>query len=196
MPTKLILLCLLTLPALVFADANNGEFMGYTLGSDYPDTPPGSKNTTTGNLLIAAEDPVKPDDIKKVSLITTPVSRTISLIDAAAWYATEDEAREAGRQYATLLRAKYPDWKFGREAMDARMQIVEVNFDKAPYTLQLRLVQDEHEGSNMWRFSMSLGWQAHSKEWLAWQNMSATQQAVAKTSEREQLLNDSDVRGL
>ena len=48
----------------------------------------------------------------------------------------------------------------------------------------------------MWRFSMSLAWQEDSKEWLAWQNMSATQHVSEKTIEREQLLKDSDVRGL
>jgi hypothetical protein len=80
--------------------------------------------------------------------------------------------------------------------MDASLRIVEVNFDKAPYNLQLRLAREEHEGRDMWRFSMSLGWQINSKERLAWQNMSATQQAAEKTTEREQLLKDSDVRGL
>jgi len=196
MPNKILLFCLLALPAVVFADASDGQFMGYQLGANYPAAPQGSQSTTTGNLLIVAEDPVKPADIKQVSLVATPVSRTIGYIDAASWYATEGEAREVGRRYVELLRAKYPDWRFGREAMDANMRIVEVNFDNAPYNLQLRLARDEHEGLDMWRFSMSLGWQMNSKERSAWQNMSATEQAAEKTAERTQLLKDSDVRGL
>ena len=196
MPIKFLLFCLLALPVVVYADASDGQFMGYELGTNYPATPRGTGSTTTGNLLIVAENPVKPTDIDKVSLIATPVSRTISYIDAASWFATEGEAREIGRRYVELLRAKYPDWNFGQEVMDANLRIVEVSFDKAPYSLQLRLVSDEHEGRNMWRFSMSLGWQINSKEWLAWQNMSATQQAAEKTTERNQLLKDSDVRGL
>ena len=196
MRTKTLLFCLLALPAVVFADASDGQFMGYELGADYPATPQGSESTTTGNLLIVAESPVKPANIKQVRLVATPVSRTIGYINAATWYATEGEAREIARRYVELLRAKYPDWNFGREAMDASLRIVEVNFDKAPYNLQLRLVRDEHEGRNMWRFSMGLGWQPNSKEWLAWQNMSATQQSAEKTTERRQILEDSDVRGL
>jgi len=196
MPTKYLLLCFLALPAAALPDAGDGQFMGYELGENYPATSQNSARTTTGNLLFVAEKPVKPAGIEQVSLVATPVSRTISYIDAASWHATEDEARETGRRYVELLRAKYPDWKFGREVMDASLRIVEVNFDKAPYNLRLRLVRDEHEGRNMWRFSMSLGWQANSKEWLAWQNMSATQQADERTTEHEQLLQDSDVRGL
>lgn len=193
MRTRSLLFFLLTLPAVVFADANDGQFMGYELGTDYPGTSKGSETTTTGDLVIVAEDPVKPDNIAQVELITTPVSRTIGYIGAASWHATEGEAREVGRRYVELLRAMYPDWEFGREAMDASMRIVEVNFDKAPYNLKLRLARDEREGISMWRFSMGLGWQADAREWQAWQDISRSE-AVA--TEREQILENSDVRGL
>ncbi|MGD8976606.1 MAG: hypothetical protein PVG91_03315 [Gammaproteobacteria bacterium] len=196
MPIRLLLSCLLVLPAVVFADAGSGQFMGYELGANYPETPQDSQSTTTGNLLILAEDPVKPADIQQVNLVVTPVSRTIGYISASSWHATEDEARKMGRRYVELLRTKYPDWKFGRETMDANLRIVEVNLDKAPYNLQLRIVRDEHEGSAMWRFSMGLGWQANTRERLSWQDMSATQQAEQKAAKREQLLKDPDLRGL
>lgn len=196
MNSRPLLFCLLVLPAAVFADASEGQFMGYELGADYPVTPQESESTTTGNLVIVAENPVKPADIKQVRLVATPVSRTIGYINAASWYATESEAREVARRYVELLRVKYPDWKFGREAMDANLRIVEVNFDKTPYNLQLRLVPDEHEGQDMWRFSMGLGWQPNSREWLAWQDLSATQLSAKKSTERERILEDSDVRGL
>ena len=80
--------------------------------------------------------------------------------------------------------------------MDASSRIVEVNFDKAPYNLRLRLVRDEHEGSNMWRFSMGLGWQPNTDEWQAWQDISTTQRSAAVATEREQILENADVRGL
>jgi hypothetical protein len=80
--------------------------------------------------------------------------------------------------------------------MDASMRIVEVNLDKAPYNLLLRIVHDRHEGREMWRFSMGLGWQPDTREWLSWQSMSAAQQAEQKAAAREQLLKDPDLRGL
>ncbi len=196
MPIRLLLCCLFALPTVVVADANEGQFMGYELGTEYPALPRDVEVTTVGNLLIEAENPTKPADIARVSLVATPETRTIGYIIAASWYATEGEAREVGRRYVELLRAKYPDWDFGREMMDASLRIVEVNFDRAPYNLQLRLVRDEHDGRSMWRISMGLGWQRESGELHAWQNKAVTEQAVAKATEYEQLMKESDVRGL
>ncbi len=196
MSFRLLLYCLFALPADVVADASEGQFMGYELGTKYSALPQDVEVTTTGNLLIAAENPTKPADIVQVSLIATPESRTIGYIIAASWYATEGEAREVGRRYVELLRAKYPSWDFGRELMDSSLRIVEVNFDKVPYNLQLRLVRDEYDGRSMWRISMGLGWHRETKEWHAWQNQAATEHAAARATEHEQLLKESDIRGL
>jgi len=196
MPIRRLLCCLFVLPVLAHADANDGEFMGYKLGAEYPTSPSVVEVTTTGNLLIEAENPVKPSDIVRVSLVATPDSKTIGYIVAASWYETENEAREAGRRYAELLRAKYSDWDLGREAMDANLRIVEVNFDKAPHTLQLSLGRDEIDGRSMWRMSMGLGWLRESSEWRAWQQQAATEQSTAKATEDERLVEEADVRGL
>ncbi len=196
MPIRLLLCCLFALPADVVADASEGQFMGYELGTQYPALPQDVEVTTTGNLLIVAENPTKPADIDQVSLVATPKSRTIGYIVAASWFTTEGEAREVGRRYVELLRAKYPDWDFGRELMDSSLRIVEVNFDKAPYTLQLSLVRDEYDGRSMWRISMGLGWRRETEEWHAWQNQAATEQVAARATEHEQLLKESDIRGL
>ncbi len=191
-----LLLCFFALPVVAFADANNGQFMGYDLGTGYTEPSQAAERTTTGNLLIVANSPLKPADIKQVVLVATPVTRTVGYISAASWFASEGEAREGARRYVELLRAKYPDWSFGREVMDANFRIVEVSFDKVPYKLKLRLERDTHEGRDMWRFSMGLGWQPNSKEWQAWQDMSDAEQSAKSAAEREQLLEDSDVRGL
>ena len=196
MPIGLLLCFLFALPTVVFADAGEGQFMGYELGTRYPASPPDVVLMTTGSLLIVAENPTKPADIAEVSVIATPESRTIGYIIATSWYASEDEAREAARRYVELLRAKYADWAFGRELMDASFRIVEVNFDKAPYNIQLRLVRDEHEEATMWRFSMGLGWLRESNEWRAWQDKAATEHAALQATELEQLMKESDIRGL
>ena len=80
--------------------------------------------------------------------------------------------------------------------MDASLRIVEVNLDKAPYNLQLRLVRDEYDGRSMWRISMSLGWHRETQERQAWQNQAAREHAAASATEHEELLKESDIRGL
>jgi hypothetical protein len=193
---RLILACLFVIPVTVMADANQGEFMGYRLGDDYTGTVSQPQITTSGNLILVADKPVKPDDITEVTLITTPESKTIGYINASSWFESTDAARDFGRKYVELLRAKYPDWKFGRERMDSNSRIVEVNFDGAPYNLQLRLNEVRYEDKMMWRLSMSLNWMPTAKEAQAWRNMSMTQQVIAGEDGRQQLLENADTRGL
>jgi hypothetical protein len=195
-----VLLLLVTasfIPGIVYADASEGDFMGYRLGKCYQlTTQSNSRATTNGNLSITAEQPLKPDNISEVTLIATPESLTIGFINASSWFAGEEEAREFGRQYIELLRAKYPDWVFGREHMNADMKIDEVNLDNPPHNLQMRLTSGVREGQAMWRLSMTLRWLDGTKEMAAWNNMSHTQQGNQQEKNRENLLQNSDVRGL
>lgn len=196
MPIRLLLCCLLALPTVVFADASEGQFMGYELGKEYPSSSQKFEITTTGNLRIAAANPTKPDNITQVSLITTPDSRTIGYIIAASWFATEREARDFGTRYVELLRAKYSDWNFGQEKMDENFDLVEVNLNKAPHNIKLSLARDEREGRSMWRISMGLGWDKESQEWAAWNKQAVSEHAAARSSEEEQRMNEADIRGL
>ena len=196
MPIRLLLCCLLALPTVVFADASEGQFMGYELGKEYPTSSQKFGITTTGNLRIVAEHPTKPDNINQVSLIATPDSRTIGYIIAASWFATEREARDFGIRYVELLRAKYSDWNFGQEKMDDNFDLVEVNLNKAPHNIKLSLARDEREGRSMWRISMGLGWDKESQEWGAWNKQAVSEHAAARSSENEQLMDEADIRGL
>jgi hypothetical protein len=193
----LLLVSAFFIPGMVYADASEGDFMGYRLGNNYLLTAQtGSRATTNGNLSITAEQPVKPDSISEVTLITTPETLTIGFINASSWFATEDEARQFGKQYIELLRAKYPDWNFGRERMNADMRIDEVNLDHSPHNLQMRLTSGVREGQAMWRLSMTLRWLEGTKEMAAWNNMSHTQQSNQQDKNRKNLLKNSDIRGL
>jgi hypothetical protein len=196
MPIKHLLYGLILLPIVVIADAGDGQFMGYELGTSYPSAPKDSEVTTTGNLLIVAENPVKPGNINEVRLVTTPGTRTIGYIAGMSWYDTESEAREVARRYVELLRAKYPDWEFGREMMDARMKIVGVNFDMPPHNIQLRLDRDGDAPGKEWRFSMGLGWITDSKELRAWQEKASSERRSLRTLEQQKLMDESDMSGL
>lgn len=187
---------LILLPAIAAADAGTGQFMGYELGKDYTDSHQNSEVTTTGNLLIVAEDPVKPASINEVRLVTTPGTRNIGYITAISWYDTEGEARAVARRFVELLRAKYPDWEFGREMMDARLEIVGVNFDNPPYNIQVRLDREDDSTRKQWRFSMGLGWITDSNELREWRRKASSERNSLRTLEQQKLMDESDTNGL
>jgi hypothetical protein len=194
---RFALMLLLAMSADALADARAGDFMGYQLGSKYPRSPNTKQRlTTTGNLIIIAEKPVKPSDIAEVTLLTTPGTLTIGHITASQWFPTEEEARNFGRRYFELLRAKYPDWPYGSEVMDAQMNIVEVNFNASPHNLQLWLTRELHDGKDMWRFSMMLRWLPESSQARAWRERAGVEQTAVSKSAGQQLLEKSDLRGL
>jgi hypothetical protein len=191
-----IMLCVLAIGA-AWADANNGDFLGYTLGNNYTQ-PVGDAEElgANGMLRINAAKPVKPDDITEVRLIVTAESRTIGYITGASWFATEAEARDFAKRYINLLHAKYSNWLFGREQMDINMRIDEVNLDNQPYNIRFRLDERQHNGKNQWRFSMTLGWLPTSKEAEAWADMANTQRLSIISDDRKQILETSNMRGL
>ena len=197
MPIRFILILLVSIPGVVMADASSSEFMGYQLGSSYQrGVNTEQRVSTNGNLIVTAENPIKPSDIVEVLLITTSETLTIGYIDAATWFKTEVEAREFGRRYADLLRAKYPGWAFGREKLDANLRIVEVNLDRSPYNLRLRLIEDLHEVEKKWRFSMTLSWLPETEDALAWRQISRSQHLTEQEAGRKKLLDNADLRGL
>ena len=197
MSIRIILLLLFALPGAVLADAGSGDFMGYKLGAKYlRSSTTAQQVTTTGNLLITAEQPVKPDDIGEVTLLTTPVTLTIGNITASQWFATEAEARDFARKYFNLLRTKYPDWPFGWEVMDPQMNIVEVSLRQAAVNLRLWLAKDSRSAKTPWRISLTLGWLPDSTPEQAWRATSSNEQIALQQSVRKQTLQDADLRGL
>ncbi len=192
-----LLVALIAMPAAVFADAANGDFLGYTLGANYNSSAKTVQQVrTNGTLVVQAENPIKPDDIASVALIVTSETKTIGHIIGSQWFATEAEGRDFARRYVNLLHAKYSGWEYGREKMDNNLRINEINLDEQPHNIRFRLDQELHDGQTMWRFSMSLTWLPTSKEFQAWQNMASSQRNEVIVDERKQMLENADLRGL
>ena len=194
---RLVLLLLLTMPGLLMADANDGEFMGYRLGSNYVRTANTQSTTTTrGNLMIVAEQPVKPVDVEDVSVIATVETLTIGYIEASVWRATQAEAKEVAKYYIPLLRAKYPEWIFGDERLNDDFRIDEVSLVKPPYNLRLQLKRDPSNDLAPWRFSMTLTWDPAAEQADNWHALARSQLESAQQNSRKKVLQDSDIRGL
>lgn len=103
------------------ADATTGRLFGYTVGETYPvsgETEILSRGAARAQLLtLVAESPLKPDDIDRVLLITTPVSHSITTIGVQQGFPDEASARAFGRRYLQLLAARYP-------ASEADMEVI------------------------------------------------------------------------
>lgn len=197
MAPRIFLMLVIAMPSVVTADAADGQFMGYQLGSNYHRSANTRVQVTfTGNLNITAEKPVKPANVDDVTLTATAETLTIGYINALSWFDTEAEAREFGREYFRLLRAKYPDWALGREVLDANMNVVEVNLDKQPYNLRMQLTEGRRGEKTKWRISMTLTWLPNTREAEAWKDLSRTQRITAQQKKREALLEEADTRGL
>ena len=113
--------------AAVASDARDGTLFGYSVGDTYPLTGAtrvlARSPAPTRLVTLVAEAPVKPDDIDRVLLITTPVSSAIIIIGIQQGFADIDAARDFARKYLQLFAAKYPDSEADLEVMDRRGRI-------------------------------------------------------------------------
>ena len=97
-------------PLIGFADATQGEFLGYKLDDRYPvtDKTRWQINIINGKTyIVIAENPVKPGDIGEVRLLTTMKSFTIFNIYSLTTFETVEAAETFASEYNRILRARY-----------------------------------------------------------------------------------------
>ena len=93
-----------------FADANDGDLFGYTLGDQYHEAD--NKPQDDARLvLVATQNPLKPDAIEVVYVITTPISRSIGKIAGESWFESGEDAIVAYERFRSILREKYNHWE-------------------------------------------------------------------------------------
>ena len=174
--------------------------MGYRLDDRYPLSDATKTGPSlSGNLLLLAENPVKPDDVAEVRLTTTVETNTIGFIEASQSFDTEDAAREFAKKYYNLLHAKYPEWR-----IDAgRIQISEttllptaLNMDRWPYTIRMKLDEVDGDTGIRYRVSMTLRYLFDSPERKAWNALAMREQESRQQLSQEELIEESDTRGL
>jgi len=117
-----------------FADANGGDLFGYTLGDRYREAD--NKPRDDGRLvLIATQNPLKPDAIEKVYVLTTPLSRSIGKIAGETWFASGEDAIVAYERFRSILRNKYSHWESEEQS---EMHFQGVRFSSGDYVLSVQ----------------------------------------------------------
>lgn len=112
MTRKLILICLILLSASAFADANDGEYLGYNLGEKFK-VPRGvdGRDHITGALIYVVSPRRQPHHIDSVSLYVSPKSSMIGSIFGEWYFSSLRSAKVFADQYLSKLEEKYRHWK-------------------------------------------------------------------------------------
>jgi len=107
-----ILISLIFLSASAFADANEGEYLGYNLGDKYI-VPRGAvaKGHITGALFYVVGAVRQPHHIDSVSIYVSPKSSIIGSIFGEWYFANARTATNFANQYLSSLETKYSHWK-------------------------------------------------------------------------------------
>jgi hypothetical protein len=95
-----------------FADANDGDYLGYTLGDTFPVSRRAvSYNHITGAMFYSVVPSRHPHHIDAVSIYVSPKSSVIGSIFGEWYLPSERAAEDFGDRYLARLEEKYGDWK-------------------------------------------------------------------------------------
>lgn len=94
------------------SDATTGELFGYRIGDRYPvnDRTQRTYFWLGNTFTILAEKPVSSGEVGAIKIVTTPKSYTIGNIHSEREFESIEDANAFAARYASVLRAKYPNW--------------------------------------------------------------------------------------
>ena len=145
-------------PIVSFADANNGEFLGFKIGEKCPEIIEGITVTDEVDVLSFALRPSYaganvPDDFKVVNLECSKTSFTIGTIKAFTRIRSAKtegeiasaviEADEIAQKYHAILEAEYPDW----DGLPDSSRSNKLEITNGKYVLYVRFYTQEAEPS-------------------------------------------------
>ena len=109
---KLILVSLVLCPASVIADANDGDYLGFTLGRKF-DAPKGavSYDHITGALVYNIDPGDHPHHIDSMSIYVSPKGSIVGSIFGEWYFDSSRMAKAFADRYMARLKEKYPDWR-------------------------------------------------------------------------------------
>ncbi len=112
MTRKSIFISLLLVNTSVVADANDGEYLGFTLGQSYS-VPRGAvaKDHIIGALFYAVDPHRRQQHLGSLSLYVSPGSSVIGSIFGEWYFTSERAAKSFLERYTQILENEYGDWK-------------------------------------------------------------------------------------
>jgi len=94
------------------ADANDGEYLGFTLGKSYS-VPRGAvaKDHIIGALIYAVDPHLRNQHLGSLSVYVSPGSSVVGSIFGGWYFTTERAAKDFSERYTQVIETEYGDWK-------------------------------------------------------------------------------------
>ena len=93
------------------ADANDGEYLGYRLGDNFPVLKSTEvRNHIMGALIVDVDPGQQPHLVDSMSIYVSPTSSTIGSILGEWYFSSERAAKQFADRYLVTLEHKYDDW--------------------------------------------------------------------------------------
>jgi hypothetical protein len=122
---KLTLVSLILFNASVLADANDGEYLGFTLGQRF-NVPKNSIRIEhiTGAIVYVVDPGQHPHHIDTMSIYVSPESSVVGSVFGEWYFDSPRRAKVFADRYMARLQEKYPHWrKRGTSLTDGEYQL-------------------------------------------------------------------------
>jgi hypothetical protein len=118
MNKTLVLIFTICFSVSVHADANDGEYLGYSLGDKFK-VPRGAEGDyhITGAMIYAVDPKRQPHHIDSMSIYVSPKSSIIGSIFGEWYFSSARSAKSFADNYQAALEKKYPHWKVRRRSL-------------------------------------------------------------------------------
>ena len=115
---KLTFICLLFLSTSVLADANDGDHMGFKLGSRFT-VPEGaiSRDHITGAIVHTVDPHQRHQHVGSLSLYVSPKSSIIGSVFGDWYFSSKRSAQHFSDRYMETLETTYSSWKRRRNTL-------------------------------------------------------------------------------
>lgn len=176
-----------------FADANDGELFGYSLGMKYSESTDKQRQNAP-LVLITAESPIKPSAVEQVFVLASPVSHTIGKIIGETWYESGEDALVAYEQFRIILRKKYGEWEHN-EITQQTFHASQFRTEK--YDLNVQVSGPHRDNPLMppnrtFQFQISLAFRASTSAAVEFENLADVEFKRSTTG----TFSDDELRGL
>ena len=130
----LMLLFLLFALSKAYADANDGEYLGYRLGAEFePPRKAESRQHITGARIFDQAPGTHPHHMDTITLYVSPTSSIIGSILGEWYFARQRAAAVFADRYLAQLAEKYPHWKLSGRSLSNGSYQLWVEVEQRPY---------------------------------------------------------------